>query len=188
MRYERRITVGVTCLLLVAAWCVRPSSSQAAGVSITSSGGTAISAGGTISSSGFSLGGSFGYFVADNLLPGVRYWYTLNRDSDPYYRAAYHDVSLFVRYYFPYTQRLFPFAVVEPGWHFFKVAQEVVLDESHSEIVETTGDYSTLYGGVGLVVMITNHFGLEPNVGLRQVLGDGSDPELRWWIGLGFYP
>ncbi len=173
---------------LVTACCWHAHSATASGVALTSKGGTSLSAGGSLSSTGFTLGASIGYFVADNLLPGVRYFYTLVKTSDPYYKGQYHDVSIFLRYYLPHLERLFPFVVGEPGTHLYTITEEFPTSDAEVERSTVSGHYFTLYGGVGGVLLLTQHFGIEPNIGLRQVLGSGDPPELQWWLGFGFYP
>ncbi len=154
---------------------------------VTSQGRTSISIGGGFSPNVISIGGSFGYFIADRLMPGVRYFYTHQTgdvSDGTEYTLDQHDANLFCRYYVLDEGSVFPFIMGDVGY--LKISQE-----GKSVQNDSWSMYSVFAGGGG-VAFLSPNFAVEAIIGWReyQKIPDevlGIESGMEWTIGFGLY-
>jgi len=144
-----------------------------------------LSIGGGISKNSFRLGGSIGYFVVDNLMPGVSYSYMhVEFDGTPSYEVAQHNLNPFLRYYLFDLGGVLPFLMGDVGYLKYSEYGEEIPDESFSLF--------SVFGGGGLVLFVSNNFAIEGIVGVRRYASvpdevDLDESEVEWNIGFGIY-
>jgi len=107
-----------------------------------------------------SVGGSFGYLVADRLQPSISQTYTWQ--GADLYDAHELTTILELRYYIVQTGIFAPFVYADGG-HVFLAYRGQVLDEDHN--------FFTAGGGVGILLMLADHVGLQLAVRLGTWLG-----------------
>lgn len=156
------------------------------GDSTTAQGNSMITLGGSGSSfKSLSFAAGYGYFVIDDLMPGARYTFALQKASDGAYTYREHEVTLFVRYHLPSFEHFYPFVTPELAYHHKYL--------EYSGYDPDVYDFFSVFGGAGLVLKLGPHFGVEATIGARKYLGayegavdDDFAPE--WRFGFGYYP
>ena len=131
---------------------------QAEAVSLTR-GRFSFGLGGGFTTRSVTVGGSFGYLVADGLVPSISQAYTWQGGDG--FDAHRLSTSLELRYYFIQTGTIAPYVFADTG-HIF-LAFRGVGDEDHN--------YFTVGGGLGVLFILGEHLGLQLGVRLGTWLG-----------------
>lgn len=141
-----------------------------------------VSLGGGFGHNSYYMAGGLGYFVLDGLLPGFRYQYY--RQSEEDYKLSQHNVNVYVRYYLPLSEELFPFLLGDLGW--------LRLTQWGDGVVPEAGSMFSVLGGGGLAYYVTPGFFVEMLGGLRHYLNpppwaiDVKRKPTQWEWSFGF--
>ena len=184
---EDNMNSGRNWILAPLALCLLLAAGAVEARDVTSQGRTSISIGGGFSPNVISIGGSFGYFIADRLMPGIRYFYTHQTgdvSDGTEYSVDQHDANLFCRYYVLDEGSVFPFIMGDVGY--LQISQEGESVENNSWSM-----YSIFAGGGG-VAFLSPNFAIEAIIGWReyQKIPDevfGIESGLEWTLGFGLY-
>lgn len=152
-----QVAVFVVCFLPASlASAARPKESP------VEKGHFSVSGGGGVSQNSFSLGLGFGYFVLDGLMPGFSYQYTRVKDDFPKMKAAYHDLDIYLRYYFDLERDFFPFIQGDFGYLHYQ--------EWGSGTNSLSADLYSVVGAGGLAYFITRNFYVDGLIGVRYYI------------------
>ena len=177
----------VAILVAAVLWLAVPAPGRAQSVSIASQGNMVFSASGGFSSNSITLGGSFGYFVLDRFMPGVRYYYTYQDGSGSVDSIEQHQTNLFLRYYFVDAGDLYPFVTADGGYLYHNVDWAAGSSTSYS--------LYSVAGGAGVVAFLAKNFGVEFLIGIRRYVSvpaeledaDFDKTDIEWSVGFGLY-
>jgi hypothetical protein len=174
----------VVALAVLACW----SPAAKARTGFTDEGNMSLSIGGGLSSNVFSIGGSFGYFIRDNLMPGICYFYVHeSRDKPVSHTVDSNQLNLFLRYYIVDLGGLIPFVTGDVGYE--------NRSQSGADIVDQSFNLYNVMGGGGIVFFVGSNFAIEATLGMRKYVsvpkaledGDFDDQKLEYYIGFGIY-
>ncbi len=143
-----------------------------------------FSGGGGFSQESFSISAGLGYFVADGLMPGVRYRYTRFTDSQIDDNASLHDLNVSLRYYFDVAEGFYPFVVGDVGY--------LKMLEWGKEVNDQMADMFSVMGGVGAAYYLSAHFYIDIVAGMRRYIDPPTwsylhtEPDqFEWGVGFG---
>ena len=153
---------------------------------VTSQGKTSVSVSGGFAKNYIAIRGSFGYFVADRLMPGVRYQYShwTDESDGASYSQDQHDAGLFCRYYLMDEGSVFPFLIGDVGY--LKLSQE------GETVLNGSWDLYSVFGGGGGVAFLSSNFAIEAIIGWREYMTvpeeiTNFESGMEWTLGFGLY-
>ena len=154
---------------------------------VTSQGKTSVSVSGGFAKNYFAIGGSFGYFVADRFMPGVRYSYshlTGEVSDGTSYSQDSHDAGLFCRYYLLDEGSVFPFLIGDGGY--LKLSQE------GKSVPNGSWELFSVFAGGGGVAFLSPNFAIEAIIGWREYQSVPDEVTqfesgIEWTLGFGLY-
>ena len=175
----------ILAVVLGAVFCMAATAAHARDV--TSQGKTSVSVRGGFSKNYVEIGGSFGYFVADRFMPGVRYSYahqTGEVSDGTSFSQDLHDAGLFCRYYLLDEGSVFPFLIVDGGY--LKLSQE------GKSVLNDSWDMFSVFAGGGGVAFLSSNFAIEAVIGWREYQSIPDEVTqfesgIEWTLGVGLY-
>jgi opacity protein-like surface antigen len=178
---------SITGILLIL-WCMAVApTAEAQGLDEDSpirKGRYSFSGGGGFSQESFSLAAGVGYFVADGLMPGVRYRYTRFNDSQFDDHASLHDLNAYVRYYVDLAEGFYPFLIADVGY--------LKMLEWGTQVKNQMAEMFSVMGGAGAAYYLSAHFYVDVVAGMRHYIDPPTwsylhtEPnQFEWGLGFG---